>query len=99
MKKTLILALIFGAMMAGCSPKTTSVPPMTVKDSGGHTAFYISFDGDNAFLSFPNGTTATLKQTPMASGIQYVGGGYQYNEWHGEIELLKDDRTLVKTHK
>lgn len=43
-----------------------------------------------------NGETIEMKQDTMGSGVKYSNEKYEYSEWHGQIELKKDGKTIFK---
>jgi len=45
-----------------------------------------------------NGETIEMKQDTTASGIRYSNKNYLYSEWHGQIELKKDGKTIYKNY-
>lgn len=38
-----------------------------------------------------------LKQVPMASGIRYEDGEYQFSQWQGKTEFSKNDQILFRS--
>jgi membrane-bound inhibitor of C-type lysozyme len=94
MKKSIFVVLI-SLFLSGCDKDVTNAAIMGEDGS----VLYITFYDDTANVTFSDKSSVLLKGVPMASGIKYANDEYEYSEWHGEIELKKDNKTIFKTKK
>ncbi|MDR1285185.1 MAG: lipoprotein [Campylobacteraceae bacterium] len=108
MKKS-ISAISILLFLSGCYD-TKNIIDNTITGEDGSVIRVVFYDNttnamlpdnyDNALnITLPDNSSVILKSIPMASGIKYANSEYEYSEWHGEIELKKDNKTIFKAKK
>lgn len=71
----------------------------TLTDTKGNE-LQLTFDNTNETLQAVfNHEAVSLKQEPTASGIIYKNDQYNFTQWQGITELLKDGRSLFSNYK
>jgi hypothetical protein len=91
MKKSILMLFVL-LFLSGCN-KDVIEAAITGEDGN---IMHIAFYGDFANITLANNNTVLLKGVPAASGTQYANDEYEYTEWHGEIELKKNNETVFK---
>ncbi|MDR1007895.1 MAG: MliC family protein [Campylobacteraceae bacterium] len=93
MKKS-IWAISILLFLSGCYDKKDVIDNAIIGEDG--SVIRVVFYDDRANITLPDDSSVLLKGIPMASGIKYANSEYEYSEWHGEIELKKDNKTIFK---
>ncbi|MDR2342193.1 MAG: MliC family protein [Campylobacteraceae bacterium] len=91
MKKS-ILALFVLLSLSGCDK---DIIKTTITGENGDIIHVIFYD-NTANITLPDDNTVLLKGIPIASGTKYANDEYEYSEWHGEIELKKNNETIFR---
>ncbi|MDR0762182.1 MAG: MliC family protein [Campylobacteraceae bacterium] len=92
--KKIVFSILVLLFLGGCHDKKDVIEAAITGEDG--SVIHIVFYDDNANITLPDKKSVLLKGVPAASGTQYANDEYEYTEWHGEIELKKNNETVFK---